>query len=109
MDKPDFSKICESDENSRIRMSPNLKLVMYIISKKYQIKNISEESITYLNYQEDELNFEVEFFFINDDLIAIPLAGKQFYAIIRVKDGSCLCKISRENKQFIFDNDCMDD
>ena len=88
-------EICESDVNSFLRMSPNENLVAFRVSNSYQIICIDEKRTPiYVNYNGDQLNFESDFFFLNDELIAIPLAKMPFYAIIRVKDGSCLCHIN---------------
>ena len=60
---------------------------------------------TYVNLPNDVLNFVDDFFFLSNELIVIPLKNKPFYAIVRVKDGTCLCQINLEDNKFIFNTE----
>jgi len=53
---------------------------------------------TYVNFPSDKLNFAMDFFFLSNELIVIPLENLPFHAIVRVKDGSCLCQINLDEK-----------
>ena len=49
----------------------------------------------------DKLVFEMDFFFLDDTLLAVPLK-QGGYAIIRTKDGSIMCEFNSEYLRFVF-------
>ena len=89
-----------------IRLSPSLtKSCTRIKDKHYQIRDIANpDELSFVKLQPDTLAFkhERDFFFLNDDLLAVPLIKAECYAIVRTQDGSILCKFTPPNCEFVF-------
>ena len=76
-----------------------------IKDKHYRIRTIANpDEISFVKLLPDKLAFthDRDFFFLNDDLLAVPLIEAECYAIVRTQDGSILCQINTQNCEFVF-------
>ena len=89
-----------------IRLSPSMTLSSTRIKDKhYKIRNIANpDEINFVKLLPDKLDFSPgrDFFFLNDDLVAVPLIDVECYAIVRTEDGSILCQFNAQNCEFVF-------
>ena len=60
-----------------------------------------EEEIT-VHIKQEDLNLKDDYFFLTNDLLAVPLKQEFCYAIIRTKDGSSLCSFDSKCFRFVF-------
>ena len=89
----DYLKISPSYTKCAIR----IKDQFYRITHKEKL-----EEVNFVKLSAPKLDFQRDFFFLTDYLLAVPIKEENFYAIVRSKDGTVLCKFDAKNTQFIF-------
>ena len=86
-------------------MSPSLTSAAVRFEKYVQITDLKRKKRVYVTSCNTKNSGD--FFFLNDDFLALPLDSPPFhYQIFRVSDGSSLCILDCQHKNFAFATDC---
>lgn len=101
---PQHEFLCDGFDEM-LRISPSLRKAAVRFDKHLQVIDLKSKKQLFVTTCNAKLSGD--FFFLNDDLLAIPLAKPaNHFQIFRTSDGSSLCILDCKHKQFAFSTDC---